>query len=219
MGCPRKEKKRKDKAEWRKNEGSRGSKTKKGERSFFKDVSRENHERPNEVKETRRKQPQRWKEDRRRGEVGDADDNTDVVLRLKALLVQANVDGSELVVTSGKEKKKTGNIFVSVSLDRRDEEEDADMDEGDKPVKKMVMKDKKTKTPSREKNEPQKDGKDKSNKKTEQEGKKTGPNSPTMTRKRNQEEEAKSSVREETLPGRHTAHSSPGSRKVTRLLT
>lgn len=72
---------------------------------------------------------------------------TTFVFRLKALLVQANDDGSELVVTSGKGKKKTGNIFVSVSLERSDEEEDGDMDEGDKPVKKMVMKDKKTKTP------------------------------------------------------------------------
>lgn len=81
------------------------------------------------MKETRGKQPQRRKEDWRQG------CRVDVVLRLKALLVQANDDGSELVVTSGKGKKKTGNIFVSVSLDRSDEEEDADMDERDKPVK------------------------------------------------------------------------------------
>lgn len=83
-------------------------KTKKGERSFFKDVSTESRERHNEVKETRGKQPQRRKEDRRRGEVGDADldDNVDAVLRLKTLLVQANDDGSELIVTSGKGKKE-----------------------------------------------------------------------------------------------------------------
>lgn len=56
-------------------------------------------------------------------------------LRLKTLLVQANDDGSELS-PEGKERKKTGKIFVSVSLDQSDEEEDADMDEGDKPVKK-----------------------------------------------------------------------------------
>lgn len=46
---------------------------KRGKGVSLRIVSMESHERPNEVKETRGKQPQRRKEDRRRGEVGDAD--------------------------------------------------------------------------------------------------------------------------------------------------
>lgn len=87
MSKKRKEKTRqsggRSKAAEKTSKGGR-SKTKKGDRSFFKDVSRESHERPNEVKETRGKQPQRRKEDRRRGEVGDADVDDNVRVQAKS---------------------------------------------------------------------------------------------------------------------------------------
>nr|XP_046274421.1 ATP-binding cassette sub-family F member 1 isoform X2 [Scatophagus argus] len=123
----------------------KGKKDKKGKKSFFEELATEsNPVKTNEevVKDTQGKQKK--KKDRRKGKDGDADeDDEDVMFKLKNLIVQASDEEDEPVITpsKGNTKKKGGNIFAALSQGQSDE--DASLEEEDKPTSKEKKTDKK----------------------------------------------------------------------------
>ncbi|XP_035038774.1 ATP-binding cassette sub-family F member 1 [Hippoglossus stenolepis] len=116
----------------------KGKKDKKGKKTFFEELTTDC--KPEKVHEVAGKDTpgkQKKKKDRRKGKGGDAneDDDANVMLKLKKLSVQASYEEDEPVIATS-EGNKGGNIYAALSQGQSDE--DADMDEEDKPAKKIV---------------------------------------------------------------------------------
>ncbi|XP_061615751.1 ATP-binding cassette sub-family F member 1 isoform X1 [Phyllopteryx taeniolatus] len=146
----------------------KGKKDKKGKKSFFEELQTDDiPEKEAEVPVKDAKQPHKKKKERRKGKIGDADNESDedVMLKLKKLSVQASDEEDEPVVApkKGNEKNKGGNIFAALRQGMSDEENNSDLDEEDEPEKKAEKgkkKDKakpKVKSPENHDNEKPKD--------------------------------------------------------------
>ncbi|XP_053302843.1 ATP-binding cassette sub-family F member 1 isoform X2 [Pleuronectes platessa] len=138
--------KTKEESEWVDNEVAaaaektvkKGKKDKKGKKTFFEELTTDcKPEKVHEVagKDTQGKQKK--KKDRRKGKGGDAseEDDANVMLKLKKLSVQASYEEDEPAITTS-EGKKGGNIYAALCQGQSDE--DADIDEEDRPAKKIV---------------------------------------------------------------------------------
>ncbi|XP_062265446.1 ATP-binding cassette sub-family F member 1 isoform X2 [Platichthys flesus] len=136
--------KTKEESEWADNEVAaaaektvkKGKKDKKGKKTFFEELTTDC--KPEKVPEAAGKDTQgkqKKKKDRRKGKDGDAneDDDANIMLKLKKLSVQASYEEDEPAITTG-EGKKGGNIYAALCQGQSDE--DADMDEEDRPAKK-----------------------------------------------------------------------------------
>ncbi|XP_076013185.1 ATP-binding cassette sub-family F member 1 [Genypterus blacodes] len=118
----------------------KGKKDKKGKKTFFETLATDNEPEKEEVAVTDTHGKQKKKKDRRKGR-GDVekDDDADVMLRLKKLSVQASDEEDEPAINPNKGRNnKGGNIFAALSQGQSgSEDEDGDLDEGDKASKKM----------------------------------------------------------------------------------
>ncbi|XP_061686930.1 ATP-binding cassette sub-family F member 1 isoform X2 [Syngnathoides biaculeatus] len=142
----------------------KGKKDKKAKKSFFEELQTDEiPEKEAEVPVKDAKQPHKKKKDRRKGKVGDADDDSDedVMLKLKKLSVQASDEEDEPVVAprKGNKKNKGGNIFAALSQGMSDEENNSDKeDEPEKKAEKGKKIDKaKPKSPENHEDEKPKD--------------------------------------------------------------